>query len=72
MPIEIGGGWQILANLYFYQLSVEKIVLKWKLVNNLKTNRNSSKAIDISNITIELDTRDGILLIINWKRFSDV
>ena len=39
----------------------KKIVLKWKIVQSYKTSWNSSKFIDIYNIIIPLDTRDGIL-----------
>ena len=44
----------------FYFLSIEKKnVLKWKIAQNYKT-RNFSKFIDIYNIIIEFNTRDGI------------
>ena len=35
-----------------------------------KTSWNSSKVIDSSNISIDLDTRDGVLSVINCERFS--
>ena len=35
-----------------------------------KTSWNSSKFIDIYNIIIDLDTRDGILPVMNSERFS--
>ena len=37
--------------------------------NNVKV-KNSSKVTDISNITIDFDTRDGILSVIYCERFS--
>ena len=55
------------ANFYFW--SIEKIVLKWKIVQNYKTSLNSSKFIDIYNIIV-LDTRDDILSVMNPERFS--
>ena len=36
-------------------------MLKWKIVQSYKTSWNSSKFIDIYNIIIDRDTRDGIL-----------
>ena len=67
----LGGGGlqpiQIFANFYFW--SIEKIVLKWKVVQNYKTSLNSSKFIDIYNIIV-LDTRDDILSVMNPERFS--
>ena len=44
---------QIIAKFYL-------IALKWKIVQNYKMSWNSSKFIDIYNIIIELNTRDGI------------
>ena len=35
-----------------------------------RTSRNFSKFIDIYSIIIDLDIRDGILIVINSKRFS--
>ena len=49
---------------------LKKIVLKWKNSIKLKTSWNSSRVTDISNITIDLDTRDGIPSVINCERFS--
>ena len=49
---------------------LKKIVLKWKIVQSYKTSWNSSKFIDIYNIIIDLDTRDGILSVMNSDRFS--
>ena len=45
---------QIFANFHFW--SIEKIVLKWKVVKNYKTSLNSPKFIDIYNIIIVFDT----------------
>ena len=59
---------QIFANLYFW--SIEKIVLKWKVVQNYKTSLNSSKFIDIYNIIVVLDTREDILSVMNPEWFS--
>ena len=42
---------------------LEKIVLKWKIVQNYKTSWNPYKSIDTYNIVIDLDTRDDILLL---------
>ena len=53
----------------FYFLKIEKKVLKWKIIQNYKTSRNSSKFIDIYNIIIDLDMRDGILSVIHDERF---
>ena len=41
----------------------------WIEKNSVKV-KNSSKVTDISNITIDLDTRDGILSVIYCERFS--
>ena len=60
---------QIFANFYFWWIE-KKIVLKWKIVQNYKTSWNSSKFIDIYNIAIDLDTRDGVLSVMNPERFS--
>ena len=38
----------------------KKIVLKWKIEQNFKISWNSSKFIDIYNIIIELNARDGV------------
>ena len=46
------------TKFYFYES--KKIVLKWKIVQSYKTSWNPSKFIDIYNITIELDSRDGL------------
>ena len=56
------------ANFYFW--SIEKIVLKWKIVQNYKTSLNSSKFIDIYNIITVLDTEDDFLSVMNPKPFS--
>ena len=56
------------ANFYFW--STEKIVLKWKIVQNYKTSLNSSKFIDIYNIITVLDTEDDFLSVMNPKPFS--
>ena len=64
-PVEAGGlaglqppAPQNFATFSFYEL--KKIVLKWKIVQSYKTSWNSSKVIDIYNITIELNNRDGL------------
>ena len=60
-PVEIGGrglGEGGLTSL-FDELKI--ILLKWKIVQNYKTSRDSSKFFDIYNILIDLDTRDDIL-----------
>ena len=67
-PVETGGvgggGLQpppprlVLTSL-FDELKI--ILLKWKIVQNYKTSRNSSKFFNIYNILIDLDTRDDIL-----------
>ena len=44
----------------FYSYELKKIVLKWKIVQSTKTSWNSSKAIVIYKITIELNTRNGL------------
>ena len=72
-PVETGGhgGLQppsFLLSSIFDKL--KKTVLKWKIVQNYKTSWNSSKFIDISNIIIDLDTRDDNLSVMNPKRFS--
>ena len=54
---------RLLLSCIFHEL--KKIVLKWKNDIKLKTSWNSSKVTDISNIIIDLDTRDGILSVIN-------
>ena len=54
----------------FYFWSIEKIVLKWKIVQNYKTSLNSSKFIDIYNIITVLDTEDDFLSVMNPKPFS--
>ena len=41
----------------------KKIVLKWKIVKIYKASSNYSKFIDIYNIIIDLETKDGIILI---------
>ena len=46
---------RFLLNFIFYEMK-KNVVLRWKIV---KTSWNSSKFIDISNITTDLDTRDG-------------
>ena len=56
------------ANFYFW--SIEKIVLKWKIVQNYKTSLHSLKFIKIYNIIIVFDTRDDILSVMNPERFS--
>ena len=56
------------ANFSFW--SIEKIVLKWKIVQNYKTSLNSSKFIDIYNIITVLDTEDDFLSVMNPKPFS--
>ena len=71
-PVEIGGPGGssppgFLLNFAFHRL--KKIELKWKIVQNYKTSWNSSKFIDIYNIIIGLDTRDGILSVIHDERF---
>ena len=45
------------ADFIFYEL--QEIALKWKIMQNYKT-RYSSEFIDVYNIIIELNTRDGI------------
>ena len=59
---------QIFANFHFW--SIEKIVLKWKVVKNYKTSLNSPKFIDIYNIIIVFDTREDILSKMNSEWFS--
>ena len=65
-------GWgcspQDFGNFYFW--SIEKIALKWKIVQNYKTSLNSSNFLDIYNIVIILATRDDILSVMNPERFS--
>ena len=70
-PVETGGAGGaagFLLPCIFHEL--KKIVLQWKNSINLKTSWNFSKVTDISNITTDLDTRDGILLVIYCERFS--
>ena len=73
-PVETGGTGglqpppQIFPNFYFW--SIEKIMLKWKVVQNYKTSLDSSKFIDIYNIIIVLDTREDILSVMNPESFS--
>ena len=50
--------------------SEKKTSVKVKNSTKSKTSWNSSKVIDTSNITFDLDTRDGILSVINCERFS--
>ena len=44
-------------------------MLQWKIVQNYKPSWSSSKFIDIYNIIIDLNTRDGILSVMNSERF---
>ena len=71
-PIERGPGGpaappRFLLTSIFDKL--KKTVLKQKIVQSYKTSWNSSKFIDIYNIIIDLDTRGGILPVMNSKRF---
>ena len=50
---------RLLLTSLFDELKI--ILLKWKIVQNYKTSRNSSKFFNIYNILIDLDTRDDIL-----------
>ena len=59
---------QIFAKFYFSWL--KKVVLKSKIVQNYKTSWNFSKFINIYNIVTDLDTRDGILIVLNSIKFS--
>ena len=44
---------------------IEKNIVQSTMVQNYKTRWNFSKFIDIYDIIIDLDTRDGILIIFN-------
>ena len=60
-PLETGGTLAPPLNFAkFYIYELKKIVLKWKIVQSTKTSWNSSKVIVIYNITIELNTRNGL------------
>ena len=71
-PVETGGAAATPSPGFCYLI----FFLNWKnsvKVKNsikLKTSWNSPKVTNISNITIDLDTRDGILSVINCERFS--
>ena len=69
--VETGGAeaGRAAAKSYFWW--IEKIVSQWKIVQNYKTSWNSSKFIDVYNISVDLETRDGILSAINSERFSN-
>ena len=75
-PVETGGaGVQLQLPLpppRFLLTSIfDEPKIKWKIAQSYKTSWNSSKFIDIYYIIIDLDTRDGILPVMNSERFSN-
>ena len=66
----LGVNWDLDNDKYVFTFDEIGTSVKVKNSNKLKTSWNSSKVTDISNTTIDLDTRDGILSGINCERFS--